>query len=54
VRAPAATVGHTELAHGDPGHSERKPIRLSLPEIKALAAFLETLSGPTLQLGQPR
>jgi len=49
VRAPAATVGHTELAHGDPGHSERKPIRLSVPEIKALAAFLATLSGPIVE-----
>ena len=49
VRAPAATVGHTELAHGDPGHTERKPIRLSGPEMKALAAFLETLSGPIVE-----
>jgi cytochrome c peroxidase len=48
VRAPAAAVGHTELAHGAPGHTERKPIRLSDQEIKALAAFLGTLSSPII------
>jgi len=49
VRAPAAVVGHTELAHGAPGHTERKPIRLSEQEIKALVAFLGSLSGPVLE-----
>ncbi|MBC7604885.1 MAG: cytochrome-c peroxidase, partial [Ramlibacter sp.] len=28
VKAPAATVGHTELAHGEAGHTQRKPIQL--------------------------
>ncbi len=51
VKAPAATIGHTELAHGDPGHTERKPIRLSELEIKDLAAFLGTLSGPIVERG---
>ncbi|MEI8155393.1 MAG: cytochrome c peroxidase [Burkholderiales bacterium] len=48
VHAPSAVVGHTELAHGGPGHTERKPIRLSDQEIKALAAFLGTLSNPNI------
>jgi cytochrome c peroxidase len=40
VKAPAATVGHTELAHGEAGHTERKLIRLTEQEIQAVAAFL--------------
>ena len=43
VEAPAAVVGHTELAHGEDGH---KRIRLSGEEIGALVAFLGALSGP--------
>jgi cytochrome c peroxidase len=46
IKAPAAVVGHTELAHGDAGHSAREPIRLTEQEIKDLASFLATLSGP--------
>lgn len=49
VKAPAATVGHTELAHGEPGHTQRKPIALSEPEIEELAAFLGTLSAPIVE-----
>jgi cytochrome c peroxidase len=49
IKAPPATVGHTELAHGEPGHTHRKPIRLSEQEIKDLAAFLGTLSGPIVE-----
>lgn len=49
VKAPAATVGHTELAHGEPGHTERKPIRLSEQDIQNLAAFLGTLSAPVIE-----
>jgi cytochrome c peroxidase len=48
VRAPAAIVGHTELAHGATGHTERAPIRLSTQEIKDLASFLATLSSPAI------
>jgi cytochrome c peroxidase len=51
-RAPVALVGHTELAHGGSGHSERKPIRLSEQEVKALAAFLATLSGPIIEVAR--
>lgn len=46
VKAPKAQVGHTELAHGEPGHTERKPIQLSAPEVQDIIAFLGTLSGP--------
>jgi cytochrome c peroxidase len=46
VKAPAATVGHSELAHGEPGHTQRKPIQLSEREVQELAAFLTTLAAP--------
>ena len=46
MSAPAASIGHTELAHGRAGHSAREPIRLSEQEIKDLASFLAALSGP--------
>ncbi len=49
VKAPAATVGHTELAHGEPGHSQRKPIQLSEQEIQELVAFLGTLASPIVE-----
>jgi cytochrome c peroxidase len=49
VKAPPATVGHTELAHGAEGHTERKPIRLSSQEIHELVAFLGTLSSPIIE-----
>jgi cytochrome c peroxidase len=52
TRAPAAMVGQTELAHGGSGHSERKPIRLSEHEVKALASFLGTLSGPITEVAK--
>jgi cytochrome c peroxidase len=45
IKAPAAVVGHTELGHGDIGHSKREPLRLSEQEIRDLALFLGTLSG---------
>ena len=52
VKTPAAAVGHTELAHGEPGHSERQPIRLSQQEMTDLTAFLKTLSGPIVERAQ--
>ena len=44
VKAPPAAVGHTELAHGAPGHTERQPIELSASEARDLVAFLRTLA----------
>jgi cytochrome c peroxidase len=52
VRAPAAFVGQTELAHDGNGNSMRKPIRLSEQEAKALASFLGTLSGPIVEVAK--
>jgi cytochrome c peroxidase len=49
IQAPNAVVGHTELSHGEPGHSARAPIRLTESEIKDLAAFLGSLSGPIVE-----
>lgn len=50
VKAPTAVVGHTELANAGAGHSERRPIRLSEQEVKELAQFLGTLSGPIVEV----
>jgi len=49
MKAPAATLGHTELAHSDGGHTERKPIRLSEREVNDLVAFLGALSGSIVE-----
>jgi cytochrome c peroxidase len=46
VKSPSAAVGHSELAHEGNGHAERRPIRLSESEVRDVAAFLQTLSGP--------
>jgi cytochrome c peroxidase len=53
VKAPASVLGHSELAHGEGAHSERKPIRLSDREIQELVAFLKTLNGPIVQQAKP-
>lgn len=45
VRAPAARVGHSELAHAGAGHAERRPIKLTAEEARDLVAFLKALSG---------
>jgi cytochrome c peroxidase len=50
--APAAAVGHTELAHGDPGHTKRSPIRLSEQEVRNLVSFLGTLSGSVVEVAR--
>ena len=49
MKAPASAVGHTELGHGDLGHSKRQPLRLSEQEAGDLAMFLGTLSGSILE-----
>jgi cytochrome c peroxidase len=38
-RAPAATTGHTDL----------RPLRLKLVELRQIEAFLHTLSGPVIE-----
>ena len=52
IKAPAAAVGHSELAHGGNGPAERKPIRLSAQEVADLAAFLATLSGGVVEVAK--
>jgi cytochrome c peroxidase len=52
VRAPKASIGQTELTDGSNRNSERKPIRLSEQEIKALAAFLGTLSDSSIEVAR--
>ncbi|MCV2366893.1 cytochrome-c peroxidase [Roseateles oligotrophus] len=52
VKAPAAVIGRSELSSAAKGRagtpSERQPIQLNEQEIKDLADFLATLSGPIL------
>ena len=50
AKSPAAVVGHSELAHDARSHAERAPIRLSESEARDVAAFLQTLSGPVVEL----
>ncbi|HET8747390.1 MAG TPA: cytochrome c peroxidase [Ramlibacter sp.] len=49
ARSPLAALGHSELARPGERHAERQAIRLSDADIRDLAAFLRTLSGPVLQ-----
>ncbi len=53
ARSPAAAIGHSELAHGDSAHKERKPIVLSEQEIRDVAAFLGTLNGEIVERARP-
>jgi cytochrome c peroxidase len=46
AKSPSAAVGHSELAHEGRSHAERKRIRLSASDVRDVAAFLHTLSGP--------
>jgi cytochrome c peroxidase len=47
--SPKAAIGHSELARPGEKHAERQTIRLSAADIKDVAAFLGTLTGPVLQ-----
>jgi cytochrome c peroxidase len=49
AKSPAAAIGHSELAHEGSRHKERQPIRLSEREIRDVAAFLGTLTGPIVE-----
>lgn len=47
--SPRAVLGHSELAQAGERHAERQAIRLSASEIRDVAAFLGTLTGPVVQ-----
>ena len=47
--SPKAVIGHSELARPGEKHAERQTIQLSADEVKDLAAFLGTLTGPVNQ-----
>ncbi len=47
--SPKAVLGHSELARPGEKHAERQTIRLSAAEIRDVAAFLGTLTGPVVQ-----
>jgi cytochrome c peroxidase len=47
--SPKAALGHSELAQPGEKHADRQPIRLTAAEIRDLAAFLGTLTGPVVQ-----
>lgn len=49
ARSPKAALGHSELAQPGEKHAGRQTIRLSATDIKDLAAFLGTLTGPVIQ-----
>lgn len=46
VKSPAAVIGHSELTPDKRNHPERQPVRLSASEVRDVAAFLQTLTGP--------
>ena len=48
AKSPRAVLGHSELAQPGEKHAERQPIRLSSDDIRDLAAFLGTLTGPVV------
>lgn len=54
AKAPVAALGHSELVHLDAGHGTGRRIRLSEVEVRDLAAFLQTLSGPVQHAAAPR
>lgn len=47
--SPKAVLGHSELAQPGEKHADRQAIRLSAAEIRDVAAFLGTLTGPVSQ-----
>lgn len=53
ANAPPAALGHSELAHGQSAHKERKPITLSEQDVKDVAAFLGTLTGGIVKQERP-
>lgn len=49
AQSPKAALGHSELARPGERHDERQAIQLSPQDIRDLAAFLGTLTGPVVQ-----
>jgi cytochrome c peroxidase len=47
--SPKAAIGHSELTRPGEKHADRQTIQLSAADIKDLAAFLGTLTGPVIQ-----
>jgi cytochrome c peroxidase len=47
--SPKAAIGHSELARPGEKHADRQTIQLSAADIRDLAAFLGTLTGPVIQ-----
>ena len=47
--SPQALLGHSELVQPGEKHAQRQTIQLSADDIKDLAAFLGTLTGPVHQ-----
>jgi len=51
AQSPAAIIGHSELARPGESQGERQVIRLTPAQIQDIKAFLETLTGPVVELG---
>lgn len=49
AKSPKAALGHSELAQPGEKHADRQVIRLSAAEVRDLASFLGTLTGPVVQ-----
>jgi cytochrome c peroxidase len=49
AQSPKAVLGHSELARPGERHAQRRAIALSSQDVKDLAAFLGTLTGPVVQ-----
>jgi cytochrome c peroxidase len=49
ARSPQAPIGHSELAQPGEKHTDRQVIRLTEEDVRDVAAFLGTLSGPVIQ-----
>jgi cytochrome c peroxidase len=47
--SPKAVLGHSELAQPGEKHADRQTIRLTAAEVRDIAGFLATLTGPVVQ-----
>ena len=53
AKSPPAAVGHSELAHHEADRGHRIAIALTESEVRDVAAFLRTLSGPVVSRPAP-